>query len=129
MLVSSKVSLITVSFRYLSFASRFPPGSAICPDQGSLEFWTRLTKRTRSLSPSSFKSRATDAFAPCSSDAALRVSESFSIEKVNLNQHILFVTPKSNIKTILSSTSTRPHLTEKWISRALRLFVFWNEVP
>jgi hypothetical protein len=32
--------------------------------------------------------------------------ESFSIEKVNSNQHTLFVTPKSSIKTILLSKSS-----------------------
>jgi len=103
MFVSSSVSLTTVSLRLLSFASFFPPGNAICPDHGSPEFWTRLTKRTYGLPRFSFRSRATAALASCSSDNGLKALESFPIGKANLNQYTPSVTPRSSIKAILSS--------------------------
>ena len=106
MFVSSSVSLITVSLRLLSFASRLPPGKAICPDQGSLEFRTRLTKRTRSFPPSSLRITATEAFAPCSSHTALKTFESLETAELNLNQHPMFVTLKTSACRFLNTSGS-----------------------
>lgn len=85
MLVSSNVSLITVCFRFWSLGSRFPPGNAICPDQGSVGLSTLLTKKILVSRSTNFNSKATAASASCAREIGFSLLDSFSMVQTGFN--------------------------------------------